>query len=97
MSHAKNKVEWCLNKARRELQEGKKHRGLVKVEADFEKVTTLNITEAQESPETAVSIREEYQYSTKISLENKEYQELLELAKRILDKAKETLEMSVER
>lgn len=171
MSHAKNKVEWCLNKAKRELQEGKKHRGLIKVEADIErarehlakaernfkvtlylrrggysdwcssslfymiyhcflsilakygyetrnqectfaliasliedkkitisredleKVTTLNITETQESPETAVSIREDYQYSTKVSLENKEYQELLELAKRILDKTKETLEM----
>lgn len=159
-----------MNKAKRELQEGKKHRGLIKVEADLErarehlakaernlkvtlylqrggysdwcssslfymiyhcflailakfgyktrnqectfaliasliedkkipidhedleKVTTLNITETQESPETAVSIREDYQYSTKVSLENKEYQELLQLAKRILDKTKETLE-----
>lgn len=170
MSHAKNKVEWCLNKAKKELQEGKKHRGLVKVDfdlekarehlskaernlkvtlylqrggysdwcssslfytiyhcflailakfgyetrnqectfaliasliedkkitlsqEDFEKVNTLDVTETQESPETAVSIREDYQYSTKVSLENKEYQELLQLAKRILDKTKETLE-----
>ena len=60
---------------------------------DLEKVNTLNITETQESPDTAVSIREEYQYSTKVSLENKEYEELLQLAKRILDKTKETLEM----
>ena len=37
MSHAKNKVEWCLNKVKRELQEGKQHRGLIKVNADFEK------------------------------------------------------------
>ncbi|MBI2112535.1 hypothetical protein HYT52_03305 [Candidatus Woesearchaeota archaeon] len=37
MSHAKNKVEWCLNKAKRELQEGKKHRGLVKVNSNLEK------------------------------------------------------------
>ncbi|MBI4147203.1 hypothetical protein HY494_00970 [Candidatus Woesearchaeota archaeon] len=171
MSHAKNKVNWCLNKAKKELQEGNKHRGLVKVDADLEKarehlakaehnlkatlylqrggytdwcssslfyviyhcflsilskfgyetrnqectfaliagliedkkitinqedlekVSTLNIIETQDSPETAVSIREEYQYSTKVSLENKEYQELLLLAKRILDKTKETLEM----
>ena len=171
MSHAKNKVNWCLNKAKKELQEGKKHRGLVKVDADLEKarehlakaehnlkatlylqrggytdwcssslfyviyhcflailskfgyetrnqectfaliagliedkkitinqedlekVSTLNIIETQDSPETAVSIREEHQYSTKVSLENKEYQELLLLAKRILDKTKETLEM----
>ena len=60
---------------------------------DLEKVSTLNITETQESSETAVSIREDYQYSTKVSLENKEYQELLQLAKRILDKTKETLEL----
>ena len=60
---------------------------------DLEKVSALNITETQESPETAVSIREDYQYSTKVSLENKEYQELLQLAKCILDKTKETLEM----
>ncbi len=59
---------------------------------DLERVTTLNITETQESPETAVSIREDYQYSTKVSLENKEYQDLLQLAKRVLDKTKETLE-----
>src|SRR3989339_637813 len=160
MSHAKNKVDWCLNKAKRELQDGKQHRGLVKVDTDIEKarehlakaehnlkvtlylqrggytdwcssslfyviyhcflaivtkfgyetrnqectfaliasfiedrkitisqedlerVSTLNIGESQESPETAVSIREEYQYSTKVSLENKEYEELLRLAKR---------------
>ncbi len=171
MSHAKNKVAWCLNKAKKELQEGKRHRGLVSVAADpekarehvakaehnlmvtfylqkggytdwcssslfyvmyhcflailaklgyetrnqectfaliasliedkriaigqedLEKVSMLNIIETQESPETAVSIREEYQYSTKVSLENNEYQELLQLAKRILNQTKETLEM----
>ena len=60
---------------------------------DLEKVSILNITETQESPETAVSIREDYQYSTKVSLENKEYQELLQLAKLILDKTKETLQL----
>ena len=167
MSHAKNKVNWCLNKAKRELQEGKKHRGLIQVDTDIEKarehlakaehnlkvtlylhkggvtdwcsssrfytiyhcflaivtkygyetrnqectfaliasfiedkkitisvedlekVGSLNVTETQESPKTAVGIRETYQYSTKVSLENKEYQELLQLAKRILDKTKE--------
>jgi hypothetical protein len=34
MSHAKNKVNWCLNKARKE---GKQHRGLVKADANLEK------------------------------------------------------------
>lgn len=58
-------------------------------EEDLEKVSLLSITETQEATETAVSIREEYQYSTKVLLENKEYQELSQLAKRILDKTKE--------
>jgi len=30
MSHAENKVNWCLRKAESELKEGKKHRGLLK-------------------------------------------------------------------
>ena len=166
MSHAKNKVNWCLNKAKKE---GEKHRGLVQINPNIEKardhiakaehnlkatlylqkggytdwcsstlfytmyhcflallakfgyesrnqectfalmanfieegkitlaqeylekVSILNVRETQESPETAVSIREEYQYSTKVSLKSDEYQELLQLAKRILDKAKENL------
>ena len=170
MSHAKNKVEWCLKKAKKELEEGKKHRGLVKVDTDLEKargylakaernlkvtlylytggftdwcssslfytmyhcflailakygyetrnqectfaliasfiedkkitikkedlekVSILNITETQESSDTAVNIREDYQYGTKVSLENKEYQELFQLAKRILEETKEILE-----
>ena len=167
MSHAKNKMDWCLSKAKKE---GKKHRGLVKINPDLEKakehlvkaehnlkvtfylnrggytdwcpsslfytiyhcflailtkfgyetrnqectftviayfienkkiiiskedlerVSILNVSDTQESPNTAVSIREDYQYSTKVSLKNKEYQELLQLAKRILDKTKEILE-----
>jgi len=170
MSHAKNKVEWCLNKAKKELEESRKHRGLLIVspnaikalehlikaehnlkatiylqrggftdwcsstlfytiyhcflailtkqgyetrnqectfaligsfiedqkisfsKEDLEKVSALNITETQESPETAVSLREEYQYNTKLSLGDREYQELLELAKKILDQTKEILE-----
>ena len=60
---------------------------------DLEKVSALEISETQESPATAVSIRESYQYSTKVSLEDKDYQELFELAKRIIDLTKETLEL----
>ena len=37
MSHAKNKVEWCITKAKKELQAGKKHRGLVKVDANLKR------------------------------------------------------------
>lgn len=87
MSHAKNKLRWCLNKAKKELQEGKISLEL----SDLEKVSSLSITETQESSNSAISIREEYQYTTKVSLENKEYEELLQLAKRILDKTKEIL------
>lgn len=31
MSHAKNKVDWCLKKAEKELKETGKHRGLVRI------------------------------------------------------------------
>lgn len=37
MSHAENKVEWCIRKAERELKESGKHRGLVKSKQDLEK------------------------------------------------------------
>jgi len=169
MSHAKNKVDWCLNKAKKEIEEGKKHRGLIQTnkskekalehiakaehnlkvtiylhqggytdwcssslfytiyhcflaiiskfgygsrnqectfaliksliedkkieidENDLNEVASLNVSETQESS-TAISIREEYQYSTKVSLENNDYEKLLNLAKRILDKTKEIIE-----
>lgn len=37
MTHAKNKVDWCLKKAERELKEQEKHRGLVKIKPDINK------------------------------------------------------------
>ena len=170
MSHAKNKLEWCIKKAERELEKSSRHRGLVKIKpdlkrarkhiekaernikatlylqkggftdwcsstlfysiyhcmlavlvkfgydsrnqectfaaiysliedgkidlekSDMEKVSELNLEEKQVSHKTAVSIREEYQYTTKLSLEDKTFDELLELAKKILDKAKEIIE-----
>ena len=36
MSHAENKVEWCLRKAEIELKKAGKHRGLIKVKPDLE-------------------------------------------------------------
>jgi len=36
MSHAKNKLDWCLKKAQKELKEGQKHRGLVTTKPDKE-------------------------------------------------------------
>ncbi|MBU2638814.1 MAG: hypothetical protein KJ955_07610 [Nanoarchaeota archaeon] len=37
MSHARNKVEWCLKKAEKELEAGKKHRGLLIIMPSTEK------------------------------------------------------------
>jgi len=36
MSHAKNKVDWCLKKAERELEKEGKHRGLLKTKSNLE-------------------------------------------------------------
>lgn len=38
MSHAKNKVNWCLKKAEKELKEGDTHRGLAKIKPDKNKI-----------------------------------------------------------
>src|SRR3989344_8730341 len=37
MSHAKNKVDWCLKKAEKELKETGKHRGLLIIKENAEK------------------------------------------------------------
>lgn len=37
MSQAKKHIDWCLNKAKKELQEGKKHRGLIEIKPSKEK------------------------------------------------------------
>jgi uncharacterized protein (UPF0332 family) len=37
MSHAANKVEWCLKKAEKEIKEFEKHRGLIKINPDLKK------------------------------------------------------------
>jgi uncharacterized protein (UPF0332 family) len=167
MSHAKNKIKWCLNKAKLEIKEGKKHRGLLIIKRD-EKKAKEHIAKAEHNLEvtfylhrggfsdwcssslfytvyhcffailakngyesrnqectfavieglieenkisisksdlekisslgkgqeesTVVSIREEYQYNTKTLLGDKEYNDLLNLAKKILDQAKEVIE-----
>ncbi len=169
MSHAENKVRWCLNKAEKELAAAGKHRGLVKINPDLqkarehiakaehnlkvtlylqkggytdwcsstlfytvyhcflavlakhgyesrnqectfaviesliedsviditktemEKVSFLDVEEKHLSP-TAVEIREEFQYGTKLSLEDRRLEELLGLASTILDKTKVILE-----
>ena len=37
MSHAKNKIEWCLKKAENELKTSNKHSGLININPDLEK------------------------------------------------------------
>lgn len=37
MSHAENKVRWCLDKAQRELKANGKHRGLLKIRSDLKR------------------------------------------------------------
>ncbi len=39
MSHAKNKLDWCLRKAEKELKEGSMHRGLRKIKPNKEQST----------------------------------------------------------
>ncbi len=46
MSHTSNKVDWCLEKAKKELQKSKKHRGLVKVKPNLEEARK-HITKAE--------------------------------------------------
>ncbi len=35
MSQIKNKLKWCISKAKRGIEEGKNHRGLVEIESDM--------------------------------------------------------------
>lgn len=37
MSHTKNKIDWCIKKAEKELKKAGKHRGLVKIKPDTAK------------------------------------------------------------
>lgn len=46
MSHAENKVGWCLKKAEKELQQSDKHRGLIKIKPDPE-IVNAHIKKAE--------------------------------------------------
>jgi uncharacterized protein (UPF0332 family) len=167
MSHAKNKVDWCLKKAEKELKEEGKHRGLLKIKPDLEKarehiikaehylkatellkkenfsdiststifysmyhcllaiavkfgyesgnqectfalidsliedgkidfekeilnkIASLNVKSEEK---TSVEIREQYQYGTKLSIDDNLYKELLNLAVDIISRTKEIIE-----
>lgn len=170
MSHAKNKVDWCLKKAEKEIKEEGTHRGLIKIKPnkrdiyehiekaehnlkagiDFtkmgysdwsasaffysmyqcflaiaakfgyesgnqectfalirhlaeekkidldintlEKVASIEVQQSKKEAKTSVKIREEFQYGTKLSIPEDLYNELLDLAQKILSKTKEIVE-----
>lgn len=46
MPHIDNKVRWCLKKAEREIADGRKHRGLMKIEPNFDEAKK-HITKAE--------------------------------------------------
>jgi len=162
MSHAKNKVEWCLNKAKREIEQTGRHRGLVEARLSKEKAlehirkaehyieATLLLEEkfsdigastafyamyhsmlailakfgyesrnqectfaavyaliedgriglpredvdkvASLGGDSVIELRERYQYGVELSMEKDIYSGNLEMARRILGKAKEIVE-----
>lgn len=53
MSQASNKVKWCLNKAKKELEESGMHRGLVEQEQDY-KTAALHMAKAQHNLSAAL-------------------------------------------
>ena len=56
MSHAKNKIEWCLKKAETELKTSNKHRGLININPDLEKAKK-HIKKAEHNLELMIYLR----------------------------------------
>jgi uncharacterized protein (UPF0332 family) len=56
VSHAENKVKWCLNKAEKELKETGKHRGLVKIKPNIE-LARQHITKAEHNLKAVISFK----------------------------------------
>lgn len=57
MSHAENKIEWCIKKAERELKETGKHRGLIKTNYTKEQILE-HISKAEHNFKAAVNLKE---------------------------------------
>jgi uncharacterized protein (UPF0332 family) len=53
MSQASNKIKWCLNKAKKELETSNLHRGLIKVEGDIE-LAKKHIKKAEHNLKSAI-------------------------------------------
>ena len=54
MSQAENKVRWCLNKAKKEISEGRKHRGLKESPPDIQEAIN-HLKKAQHNFKAALS------------------------------------------
>ena len=59
MSHAKNKVEWCLKKAEKELGAGGNHRGLVKINED-KKLASEHVVKAEHYIEATLLLKDNF-------------------------------------
>jgi len=53
MSHASNKIKWCLNKAKKELEESDLHRGLIKTQENIE-LAQKHIIKAEHNLKSAI-------------------------------------------
>ena len=56
-SQASNKVKWCLNKAKRELEESRVHRGLLRQEPD-EDLAEMHVAKAEHNLKAATYSKE---------------------------------------
>lgn len=59
MSHAKNKVNWCLKKAKEEMKSGKRHRGLIEVKSDKE-MAKRHVKKAEHYLEATLLLHEQF-------------------------------------
>lgn len=67
MSRAKNMVKWCLEKAKKELEKEKKHRGLLKTKPD-KKLAHDYITKAEHNLEVFMLNKEHGYYDWAINI-----------------------------
>lgn len=67
MSKAKNKVLWCLNKAKKELEKENKHRGLMKIEPE-DKLAQDYIRKAEHNLEVFLYNKEKGYYDWTINI-----------------------------
>lgn len=56
MSHAENKVAWCLKKGEKELKEDGKHKGLIRIKPDAEK-SRQHIAKAEHNLRLMISLK----------------------------------------